>query len=140
MKKGCLGRFVVFLLVVGCAGLGYEDYVLSTDNARLNNELAAANARLDQLSSDMKAHHLAPGAAAPAPDDWLTQAQLHANKAAEALKQMDLTTARNELQAAAQACESKPRHMSADMRARYDSLQKQVSSIKDKATSLFNGL
>lgn len=144
MKKGCLGRFVVFLLVIGCAGLGYEDYSLYQDKVSLQNQLSAAQAKLDQMRVDRQSSHAGgagkPAQAPPAEDAWLNQAQQHANKAAEDIKNLDPTGAYNESKAAMQALSSQPKHMTADMRQRYDSVQKQLTGIKDKAQGLFNNV
>lgn len=149
MKKGCLGRFLVFLLVVGCAGLGYEDYSLSQDNAALQNRLSAADARLDQLTADLRSHHVGAAAkpAAPPAGDWLSLAQKHANNAAQALKNRDFPTVGRESTAALQELRKAPDKMTADAQSQYDSvkgqllgIQKQVQSVKNEAESALHDL
>jgi len=153
MKKGCLGRFVVFLLVVGCAGLGYKDYSLYQDKSELQNRLTAADARLDQLTADMKSHHVGPATPAAAPahpaanDDWLREAQRHANNAAQALKNRDFLTVGRESTAALQELRKAPDKMTAEAQSQYDSvkgqllgIQKQVQSVKNEAESALHDL
>jgi len=136
MKKGCLARFLAFVFFLGCLALGWQDFVLTQQNGQLQSRLDQANAQL-AAAAIAAPHH--KGAKAAASDDWLTQAQKHANKAAQAVRDLDFTTSYREWQAAGQSLEQQPKHMSAQMRTRYDSVKKQLDGIKEKVTSLWGG-
>ena len=137
MKKGCLARGLAWLLFFVSLGFGGATYYLWGRTADLQSQLDQARA---QIAADAAAGSHKGVKGAPESDDWLNQAQKHANNAAQAVKNLDLSTAYNESQAAFKSLGQQPKHMSAEMRKRYDSVKKQLAGIEDRATSAFHKL